>query len=357
MFTVIAFIVVLGILVLVHELGHFISARKLGVGVEEFGIGFPPRMLKIKRKGIIYSINWIPLGGFVKIKGESGEDADDPNSFANQNIWKKTLILSAGVLMNFLLGFVFLSIAFYIGMPQSIGPDTPLDQVKNRQVVISDVLENSPADQAAIEPGDIIVSVNNKSVDSSTLALEEIKATDGPVNLKLNRRGDMVDIQVTRAAVEGETSPVIGIGMVDTGVLKYGFWQSIGAGFELTIVMIGRVFQAFYELLVNLITQGRLSAELSGPVGVAVLTGQMVRLGFVFALQFVALLSINLGVLNILPFPALDGGRLLFVWVQAIARRKMSEKVEAIIHNSGFILLVLLLIFITFKDVMKFFFS
>lgn len=148
--------------------------------------------------------------------------------------------------------------------------------------------------------------------------------------------------------------PIIGIGMIDAGVISYGFFESIWQGLRATVLMIGQIFVALYTLLADLITKGHVDAALSGPIGVAVITGQVVKLGWIYILQFAAVLSINLGVVNILPFPALDGGRLLFVIVQKLSRRKLSDRVEAVIHNSGFILLMILFVFITWRDVSKY---
>ncbi|MCB9802686.1 RIP metalloprotease RseP [Candidatus Nomurabacteria bacterium] len=355
MFTVIVFVLLLGILVLAHELGHFVSAIRLGVEVEEFGIGFPPKAFSFKHKGIVYSINWIPIGGFVKIKGESGDDLDNPKSFANQKTWKKSVILSAGVLMNFLVAFILLTLGFMIGMPQAIDPNTDTSLIKNQGVVIIEVLENSAADKAGLQIGDRLVQVDGLEINNSEFVYSFIKENNQEeLNFVVTRGGEEKKIDAKPEIVEENQEPILGVGMLDVGVVSYGFFGSFWQGAKATGLMTWQILAAFGNLLKDLFTTGHLSQGLSGPVGVAIMTGQVARLGFVYIMNFAAILSINLGVLNILPFPALDGGRLLFVLIEKIRGKKINEKVEAIFHNTGFSLLMLLIIFITWRDVLKY---
>ena len=355
MLTLISFIIILGILVLAHELGHFISAIKLGVEVEEFGIGFPPRILSFKRKGIIYSINLIPIGGFVKIKGESGDKAEDPNSFSHQKTWKKSIILSAGVAMNFIVAFILLSIGFFIGLPQALDQQTNLQDVQNKSVMILEIIPDSPADIAGMETGDKVLAVNQQEITNSDSVYEFIQAHEQEeFTFLIQRNKEQFELKVTPQVMNIDEPPIIGVGMLDTGVVSYSFWGSIWQGAKGTVMMTIRIVQAFYQLIIDLFTTGQLSPGLSGPVGVAIITGQVVQLGFVYILNFAAILSLNLAVLNILPFPALDGGRLLFTWIEKIRGRKLSEKIEGMIHNSGFVLLMILIVFITWRDVSKY---
>lgn len=351
MMSIIIVILILGILVLVHELGHFISAIKLGVEVEEFGIGFPPKLFSVKRKGVIYSLNLIPLGGFVKITGESGDDSDDPNSFANQAAWKKIIILSAGVFMNFIFAIIFLSAAFYFGIPQAIDNSIPADKVDYKNIMIVEVLKDSPADQAGITVGDEVVLLNDKIFDSSDGIYDELGNNQGaPISLTINRGNEKLSFNLeSRVMTEGDPA-IIGVGLVDTGVIHYGFFASIWQGISTTILMIWRVIEALFNLFAQLFTEGKLAPEIGGPVAVVVIAGQMANLGLIYILQFAAILSINLGVINFFPFPALDGGRVMFVIAELITRKKLSEKVETIIHNSGFILILVLLAALTFRD-------
>ncbi|MBT6690771.1 RIP metalloprotease RseP [Candidatus Parcubacteria bacterium] len=355
MITLISFVLILGVLVLVHELGHFLTARKLGVDVEEFAIGFPPKLFSIKRKGIVYSINLIPVGGFVKIKGESGDHADDPHSFANQAAWKRAAILSAGVGMNFVLAIIALSVGFYFGLPQALSDNMGDVQISQRSIMIVEVSSNSVAAENDLQVTDEILTVNGVSMENSDMVYEAIdEHRYDEMEFLIARAGEEKTINLTPGNLEGYEKPVVGIGMLDTGVVSYGFFESIGQGLKATGIMAVRIVQAFGNLIGTLFSEGRLSAEVSGPVGVAVLTGKFVKMGWIYILQFMAILSINLAVINILPFPALDGGRLLFVGIEKIRGHKLNEKVEGWMHNSGFILLMGLIIFITFRDFMRY---
>lgn len=351
MITVIAFIVILGILVLMHEWGHFISARRLGVEVEEFGLGFPPRVFSWKRKGILYSINLIPIGGFVKIRGEDGRD-DDPHSFASQATWKKSLIVSAGVLMNILLAIVLLSVSFYIGIPQILDKDYDLSKVSQHSVIIAQVLDSGPAQQAGLEINDKVLTIDGEPIKSARQVYQKVEESkDRDITLGVERNREIKDYTLRPQIITPDRPPLLGIAVSDIGVIDYNLGQSIGQGVKNTFIMVGLIFQALYNLVTNLIRTGQLDAGLAGPVGVAVITGQIVKLGFLHTLQFMAILSINLAVLNILPIPALDGGRLLFILLEKIRGRKLNVRVEGWIHNSGFVLLILLIIFITFRDI------
>jgi len=354
MYTLIIFILILGLLVLVHELGHFVSAIKLGVDVEEFAIGFPPKIFSWKRNGIRYSLNWIPMGGFVKIKGEQGEGLDDPRSFVNQPAWKKLIIVSAGVLMNFILAFVLLSAVFMAGFPQEITDDMANQNIRDKNVVILQVAKDSPAEKAGLEIGDKIIEVNGQTFDNYEAVYTELEFLRGEEVhlsvLKTDNQEITYNLKHEKLIGEEGEQSMLGIGITETGIVDYGFFGSIAQGFKVTISMISSIIQALYHLIADLITRGKLAEGFGGPVAVAVVTGQIVKLGFINLVYFAAVLSINLGVINFFPFPALDGGRALFILIQAITRKKLNEKVEAWIHNSGFIVLVTILLIVTLRD-------
>ncbi len=395
--TAIIFVLVLGLLIFVHELGHFMTARKLGIGVEEFGFGYPPRIFGIlvtkKKKNqklddsqdgqsvesniaksskrwkffwgnkikseelnrttedpVVYSLNLLPLGGFVKILGENGEQSANPENFANQAAWKRSLVLSAGVIMNFIFAFVLLSIGFFLGLPQTIDQNTPKDKVSNQNVVIVEILPGSPAAEQGLKVNDTVLAIDGETVKNTDEVFSKIKVNQ-TLTLTIEREKAKQDIKIEPKIMPDQEKPVIGVAMVDTGVVKYGFFGSIWQGLRATVVLSGRVLEAFYALIANLLTKGQVSADLSGPIGVAVITGQVAEMGFIYLLQFAAILSINLGIINIIPFPALDGGRLLFVAIEKIRRKKVDEKIEGIAHNVGFILLMLLVAVITYRDI------
>jgi regulator of sigma E protease len=351
MLTVLVFILILGLLVLVHEIGHFVSALRLGVDVEEFGLGFPPRLISFKRKGIRYSLNLLPLGGFVKIKGESGGDNEDPHNFFLQPVWKKSIILSAGVTMNFLLAWLLLAFGFYHGLPQAIESGSTENGLTERRVLIMEVVKNSPALQAGLGVGDEILSINNVKITNSEEVYNLIEtSTTTEVAIGYVREGQTKETKIKPEIIDNSSEFLIGIGVIDTAVVHYGFWGSLGQGLKTTVILTWQILVALYNLLAKLLTEGKLMAEISGPVGVAAMTGKFVKMGWIFILQFAALLSINLAIINILPFPALDGGRLAFVFLEKIRGHRVSEKIENIIHNSGFVLLMLLIVVITFRD-------
>lgn len=355
MITVLVFILILGVLVLAHEFGHFLSALKLGVDVEEFGIGFPPRIIAFTRKGIKYSLNLIPIGGFVKIKGESGGDLSDPRSFFIQPTWKKSIILSAGVVMNFVLAFVLLVIGFYHGLPQAIEGKIDPTKVTEQSVIVMEILDNSPAAKAGLAVGDRILAINNIEISQSNDVYSLLdQSLKSEVTIKYVREKQTQEIKVTPAAVANSSEPLLGLGVIDTGIIHYGFLASLWQGLRATALLTWQILEALYTLLATLLTKGKLMAEISGPVGVAAMTGKFVKMGWVFIIEFAALLSINLGIVNILPFPALDGGRLLFVVIEKIRGRRVSDKIENLVHNSGFVLLMLLLLVVTFRDISRY---
>lgn len=372
--TIISFIVVLSILVFVHELGHFWTARKFGVKAEEFGFGFPPRIYGMYkdvngkwkiirgRKKIedadstIYSINWIPLGGFVKIKGENGEEENDKDSFAGKKIWKRAIILSAGVAMNVFLAAVLISIGLMIGLPQALGNDiSDKAKITDRKIQIAQVLPGSPAELAGLKMADIIQNINNQRFNSEEELQSYVNERSGQeLSYKIKRGQEEINFNITPEIREDTNKGGIGIAIVATGLVKYPWYIAIWEGFVTTIFLVWYIILAFYELIKGLITGKGMSGDIAGPVGIAVFTGQVARMGFVYLMQFTALLSINLAIINFLPFPALDGGRILFLIIEKIKGSPVKREIENIIHNIGFSLLMILVLIVTFRDVARF---
>lgn len=354
--TVLVFIIVLGILVLVHEAGHFVTAKKLGMKVEEFGIGFPPRIWSKKGKdGVTYSVNWVPLGGYVKIKGEDGENRDDPDSFASKKAWKRAIVLTAGVAMNFLLCAVLLSIGFGLGLPQAVDQES-IDQglVRDYKIMVVSVLDDHPAQAAEIELGDVLLAVDGQELQGvSSLNDYTADKIGQTVTYTISRGGEPLDKEIEIVKIESGQGG-IGIGLVETGIISYPVHKAVWNGFKLTGYLTKEITLAFYNIFKNLIIGQPVGVQVSGPVGIAVLTGQVARLGFIYILQFTALLSLNLAIINFIPFPALDGGRLLFLGIEKIRRKPVSQKVEGIIHTLGFAILMLIIVIVTFQDVLRY---
>ena len=362
--TALIFIGILLVLILVHELGHFIMAKKSGARVEEFGFGFPPRVFGIKKGETLYSLNLLPVGGFVKIYGEDGPppggEKGDPKSFSSKSIWTRSIIVAAGVLMNVLLAVVLFSVGHAIGLPQALDGLPPLADVKNISIRVSDVAEGSPAQEADIHIGDIVFRVSIASEDIADVA--DIKDIQGFIDHHLGdeilvtvRRGDeIIEKKLVPRSNPPENEGPIGIAMLKTGEVSYPFYLAPIKGVQSTFLVASATVREFFNIISDFLSTGSFRGELSGPVGIAVMTGQVTQLGFIFLLQFVALISINLAIINILPFPALDGGRLLFFAIERIKGSPVNQKYEKLAHTVGFVVLILLMIVITFRDVGRF---
>ncbi len=372
MYTLIIFIIVLSILVFVHELGHFYVAKKFGLKPKEFGFGFPPRLWGVYKNqegkwkkvygnrevkdnsDTIYSINWIPLGGFVNI-GEDEEDSDDPNHFVNQKPWKRIAILSAGVIMNVVLAAVLISIGFMIGFPQIVDKNIDASaKVSNQNVQVVEVLDNSPSREAGFKTGDIILSINSEPVGTD----EDVRNVNGlnlnqEVTYKIKRKDEIKEIKVTPEIIPETGEPGIGIAIVNSAIIKYPWYIAIIKGVKTTFVLLWLIIVAFYELFKGLFLGHGLSADLGGPVYIAKMVGDSARMGIIYLTQLTALLSINLAVINFLPFPALDGGRVLFIIIEKLKGKPVKREVETAMHYIGFILLMLLVIVVTFRDVLR----
>lgn len=371
--TIILFILILGLLIFVHEFGHFVAARRMGAKVEEFGMGFPPRIFGIHRNrqgkwqkvwgnkesdsntSTIYSLNWLPIGGFCKIKGEDDNSQKDNDSFASKKIWQRSLILIAGVSMNVLLAMVLLIVGFKIGLPVAIEEGVSDEQIRDRKVQIMAVSENSPAANSGLAMGDQIVSVAGQAVDQTGQIQAITQANQGQaITLEIIRGEEKRELSLTpRSEFPADDGPV-GVSLVETGIVSYPWHQAFVKGIVATFTMLVAIIVALFSIIKNLLIGAGVAEELSGPVGIAVMTGQMARLGYVYILQFVAILSINLAIINLFPLPALDGGRLIFLAVEKIRGKRVSRKLENKIHLTGFAFLLLLMLAVTFRDVFKF---
>ena len=369
MLTAIIFIIILGLLIFVHELGHFLTARRNGIKADEFGFGFPPRMFgfikdemtgrwqfvpgnrEIISKNTIYSINWLPLGGFVKIKGENGDGKDEPDSFASKGAWPRIKVLAAGVIMNFIFAWLLISLGLMIGAPEAVDSNNIGNE--NFKIQISEVIPNSPASQMGLQVGDEIIK--NAKLNSIKSVQDYINSAKGQeVALQIKRGRDVLTLKGIPRVDFPEGQGALGIGLAATVINSYPWYEALWKGavttFDITIAML----TALYGILKSLFVGQGSMVEVAGPVGIAILTKQVATLGFVYILQFAALLSINLGIINIFPIPALDGGRILFILIEKIKGTPVTQKTEQMFHTIGFMLLIMLMIFVTFKDVVKF---
>lgn len=369
--TIITFILVLSLLVFVHELGHFWTARKFGIRAEEFGIGFPPRAFGVYKSvdgkwkkvhgskevadaaDTIYSINWVPLGGFVKLNEDESESSD-PDHFVNKPIWKRAIVLSAGVSMNIILAIVLISIGLMVGMPQSLDALDKNAVISDRKIQIMQVADPSPAMAAGIQVGDIIVGIDGRQFDNYPAIQKYVdENTNKELVYQIKHAGETKDVKIKPEMRKETGKGGIGVALTETGLVRYPWYQAIWQGVKQTFILAWVILAAFYELIRGLIMGQGVSGEVAGPVGIASLTGQVARMGFVYLLQFTALLSINLAIINFLPLPALDGGRVFFLIIEKIKRKPVRRELEALIHNFGFMLLLLLVALVTFHDIIN----
>jgi len=366
--TVAAFIGILVILVLVHELGHYIVAKRAGITVEEFGIGFPPRITSVVWHGTRYSLNWIPLGGFVRMLGEDGDvevrrlreaGLSEPEveramsgAFNRRPIWIRVTVLLAGVAMNFLLASAVFSYAAVLPQPLSLGP-----------LHVLDVQEDSPA-QGVLETGDTITAADGRTFERSRDLTEYVSSRAGePVTLTLIRDSDEMTVTVTPRELTDEQirervgaigfswrpdrigdAPPAATNPLDA--VRLGFTTATQAAIEIPGGLAGAVGG-----LLGLNPDG--ASDARGPIGIAQITGEVLDAGILALVQFVGVLSINLAILNVLPFPPLDGGRIAVVLIEALRRRKLPAEREALIYLTGFAVLIALVILISIQDIQR----
>lgn len=358
LFTIVVFVLVLGILVFVHELGHFLVAKKAGLRVEEFGFGFPPRIVGFKKGDTIYSLNWLPFGGFVRIHGEDGQDEKNPKSFANRKPGIRALILGAGILMNLLLAIVFFSIALGVGYPQAVS-DNGIAGVDNSQlhVSIADVDPGSPAETAGLSTLDEILKIQGVTVRTAADVKKEIEASKGAsTSIVVLRDGKEQTLLVTPRAHPEKNQGALGVELVTTALVRYPWYQALWFGFLTTFDTLWQIILSLYGLIHDAFVTGSFNgAAVTGPIGIASLSGKIARHGIVYILWFMAFLSVNLAFMNALPIPALDGGRLLFVVIEKFrGGKKIKQETENLIHTIGFLILLLLIIAVTVKDIVHF---
>lgn len=363
--TAFVFILVLGGLVLLHEVGHFFAARFFGVGIDEFGIGFPPRAKSFIRNGVVYSLNWIPIGGFVKIKGAVGGDQDDSieqssaegKNFVDIPLWQRFTIIGAGIGMNWLIAAVLFSVGFMFGLPSSTANLSDNAIVDHQQVVVAEIQKDVPAHNSGLQVGDVVTSVSGtavRNVEEIRNVLSEV-AVGQAVDVEVERADTVTDLRMNTIALDNGATG-LGVAFTESGIVRYGFFSAIGHGFSYTAQLTQGVVMAFAALVLSVFQgDGSVAESVAGPLGIATLTYEVTQLGFVYVLQFAALLSVNLAVFNLLPIPALDGGRLVFLFLELVLRRPVKPITEAIIHNIGFLVLLLMILAVTIKDVFSFF--
>jgi regulator of sigma E protease len=348
-----SFILVVGVIILVHEFGHFIAARAVGIRVDRFSIGFGPKIVSIQRGETDYRISWVPLGGYVKMAGmidesmenpeDAGFDPADPRLFMNKTGPQKLLVVSAGVIMNMVLAALVLW-----GVYATRGVPSLPDKVGT---VIDHPIAGFPAAKAGLLRGDRIVAIDGSPVETWPDLLKAISSRPGEsIRVEIERGSEHMALDLATRA-EGQRGKKIGkIGI--TPMLQYekmGVGRAFLYGIEGTKTILFRTAQSIWLLI-----SGHASVkDLAGPVGIAKMTGESARQGFSELLELLALISVNIGFLNILPIPALDGGHLVLVLIEGVRRRPLSTKLKLWIQQVGMILLLLLMAVVVFGDVMR----
>jgi regulator of sigma E protease len=348
-FSVIGIFIVLSILILIHEFGHFIAAKKAGVWVEEFGFGLPPRLFGKKIGETIYSLNWLPFGGFVRLHGEMSEDGvtNPKRAFLSKGKLPRAIIVIAGILMNFFLAVVCFAIVYsFLGIPREQG-----------FVQVLEVVENSPAAEAGLSANDVILTFNKEKV---------LKSTDF-TNLTKENAGKKVSLEVKRGDKELKFNVLLRenpedgksfLGLIVTSQATYypPVWQRPFYGAYYGLIVSYQTTIAVFQGLggtVATLGQGQAPKDTVGPVGILAIIYFVVNQGILPILNLMGLISINLAVINLLPIPALDGGRLFFIGVEALFGKKVLPKFEAALHTVGFVVLIALIFVISFFDVRR----
>ncbi len=366
--SIITFIIVLLVIVIVHEFGHFIVAKKSGIRVDEFGLGFPPKLFGKKLGETLYSINLFPIGGFVRIFGEtpneeslSGPDAK--RSLVNKSKWTQAAVLGAGVVFNFLLAWVLFIGIFLMGAPYSVTDEIPKGGViEDPKLTVTYVLPESPADKEGLKPGDRIEWIMS---DGNSVVSEP---TDVDVQqFVLDHPHDMITVAYKRGSAELDTvevkpehserlgRPAIGITMDDVGRLRLPAYRAVIEGTKITGTMTVAVAFGLFDFFRSVVTGGADFEAVAGPVGIVGIVGDAAQLGIVSVMILTAVISVNLGLINLLPFPALDGGRLLFLGIEAVRKKSIRPQVANTVNSIGFFILLLLMAIITYHDIVDLF--
>ncbi|AKM84121.1 TPA: hypothetical protein DCZ46_00215 [Candidatus Campbellbacteria bacterium] len=363
--TIILFIIVLAVLILVHEFGHFITAKKLGMRVDEFGIGFPPRIFAIKKGETEYSINSVPLGGFVKIFGEDPDDTsingpDKGRSLINKPKWAQAIVISAGVISNVIFAWFLIAIGFMIGLPVSV--DQPgFEDALDQKVVIVDVKKDSPAMNADLQIGDKLVSLSTESETIKDFGEDKMRdfiSVHGGEEIEIViERGKNNTVTTSAIPIAGilEGGYAIGIATDVVGIAKLSFFDALWESAKLTKDLLIAIVESFAGFITSLFDGTGNFSNLAGPIGIVGMVGDASQFGWVYLLNFVAFISINLAIINSIPFPALDGGRLLFIVIESIVRKNIKPIVTNTLNTIGFVLLIVLMIAVTYNDILKLF--
>jgi len=360
--SILIFFIILLVLIIVHEFGHFFSAKRFGVRVDEFGFGFPPKLFKIKKGETEYSFNALPFGGFVKIFGESPDEEsltgpDAGRSLLNKPKWKQAVVLFAGVFANFLLAWFLFSVSFMSGLPMSAGSGIKSESLQDLHLSVVEVLKNSPAETAGLKAGDRVISVKSASEALTEISPETLKSfvnshPNDEIEIGYVREKSQIQFIKTKPTlIEG--TPMLGIAMDMVGIAKLPIFKAFREGMRLTLFATAGIAKGLYTLISEAIMGKGSFASVTGPVGLVSIIGTAYKFGFAYLLSFTALISLNLAILNLLPFPALDGGRLFFLLIEKIKGSRINPKFANAANMIGFALLIILMLAVTYHDIVK----
>ncbi len=364
--SVLIFIVVIVVLIVIHEFGHFVVAKWTGMRVDEFGLGFPPRAMVIAKVGETeYTLNWLPFGGFVKIFGEDpnikiSEDLGAGRAFSQKNRAAQALVLIAGIAMNLVLAYVLITGALIVGTPRAL-TDSELAHAINTQLAVANVLPDSPAATAGLVPGDLIMSATSakgewQSSNAGGFTTFIATSAGSPVTLTVLRNGtvETITAQPATGIIANDPSRyALGVTVAPIGVVPLSFWAAIIEGAQLTWGATVLTAKGLWHFFVSVFTMNANWSQVAGPIGIAGIVGAAAGQGFGDLLSLVAIISINLALINLIPIPALDGGRLLFVIVESIIRRPIKPVIARSLNAVGFVALILLMVVVTAHDIFK----
>jgi regulator of sigma E protease len=360
---IIIFLIILLVLVVSHEFGHFIVAKAFGIRVDEFAFGFPPKLFGVKRGETTYNFNALPLGGYVKIFGETPDEdsmhgPDSHRSFVNKPAYAQALVLLAGVTMNFLVAWLLISIGFMSGLPTSTSSAPADAHITNQALTLTSVLAGSPAEVAGLKTGDRISLLSTKADMTETPSTDSVRYFvrrhgSEPIHVVYVRGKENMETDVTPTVTNGDGVPSIGISMDIIGTLRLPIHKAVWEGLKLSWDLVIETASGFYAWIHNAVVGHGSIASISGPVGIVGAVGDAAQFGFIYILSFTAMISINLAVINLIPFPALDGGRLLFLIIEKIKGSRMKPEVANLANMIGFGALMLLMVFITYHDILK----
>ncbi|MCK5044702.1 site-2 protease family protein [Candidatus Parcubacteria bacterium] len=348
------FISIVGLLAL-HEFGHFITAKKFGIKVEEFGIGYPPRLFGKKFGETLYSVNLLPFGAFVSIPSMEGGKGDDPNSFCQKPIWQRGLVLFAGVAMFWFIAWIIFSAIMILGVPTAIDDDAQ-GNFSNPEVKIIAVAQGSPAQEAGISLGDTIKEISAGEAQFSINRVDEVQELiethkGEEITLTIQRGEEIKDISLVPRIQPPEGEGAIGISLSRVAMVKHSWWTAPFKGMEATYNTTLAIIDGFATAISRAIGGLPSGVQFMGPIGIVSLMGQVAQIGIIYYLQFIAIISIHLAIFNLLPIPAIDGGRIFFLGIEKMKGSPINQKIEQKINNGFFILLIIIMILVTFKDI------